>query len=60
LEIRICSTNWEEITHRQEHCLPLRMAFGGGGAGKFGKKIHERFMHGLLSMAAYAWGWEDV
>jgi 4,5-DOPA dioxygenase extradiol len=43
-----------------EHFLPLLVAFGAGGADKAGRKIHEGFIYGMLSMAAYAWGWEDV
>ena len=39
---------------RDEHLLPLFVAFGAGGGGA-GRPLHRSFAHGSLSMAAYAW-----
>jgi 4,5-DOPA dioxygenase extradiol len=39
---------------RDEHLLPLFVAFGAAGKGAKGERIHESFAHGSLSMAAYA------
>ena len=39
-----------------EHILPLFVPLGAGGAGTKGKRLHQGFTYGILSMAAYAWG----
>lgn len=39
---------------RDEHFLPLLVAFGAGGEGAKGRQLHRSFAHGSLSMAAYA------
>ena len=39
---------------RDEHLLPVFVAFGAGGAGVKGRRLHDSFTHGSLSMAAYA------
>jgi len=41
---------------RDEHLLPLLVAFGAGGAGVKGRRLHGSFTHGNLSMAAYEFG----
>lgn len=38
---------------RDEHLLPLFVAFGAAGAGAKGQRLHASFTHGGLSMAAY-------
>lgn len=38
---------------RDEHFLPLLVAFGAGGAGARGTRLHAGFTHGSLSMAAF-------
>lgn len=38
-----------------EHFLPLFVPRGAAGADARGRKIHEAFTYGVLSMAAYAW-----
>lgn len=39
---------------RDEHLLPVFVAFGAGGVGVKGRRLHRSFTHGSLSMAAYA------
>lgn len=39
---------------REEHFLPFFVAFGAGGAGARGRRLHRSFTHGMLSMAAFA------
>ena len=38
---------------RDEHLLPLLVAYGAAGAGAKGGRIHESFIHGTLSMTAF-------
>jgi 4,5-DOPA dioxygenase extradiol len=38
---------------RDEHLLPLFVAYGAAGEGAKGKRLHASFTHGGLSMAAY-------
>jgi 4,5-DOPA dioxygenase extradiol len=38
---------------RDEHLLPLFVAYGAAGEGARGKRLHGSFTHGGLSMAAY-------
>lgn len=38
---------------RDEHLLPLLVAFGAGGVGARGTRLHAGFTHGPLSMAAF-------
>lgn len=38
---------------RDEHLLPLLVAMGAGGAGVRGRVLHQGFMDGALSMAAF-------
>lgn len=43
------------IAHpRDEHLLPVHVAFGAGGESAKGRRLHRSFAHGSLSMAAYA------
>jgi 4,5-DOPA dioxygenase extradiol len=39
---------------RDEHLLPVFVAYGAGGKGAKGRRLHDSFTHGSLSMAAYA------
>lgn len=39
---------------RDEHLLPVFVAYGAGGEGAKGRRIHASFTHGTLSLAAYA------
>jgi 4,5-DOPA dioxygenase extradiol len=39
---------------REEHFLPFFVAFGAGGPGAKGRRLHQSFTHGVLSMAAFA------
>ena len=39
---------------RDEHLLPVFVAFGAGGPGAKGRRLHKSFTHGSLSMAAFA------
>lgn len=39
---------------RDEHLLPLPLAFGAAGPGAKGRALHRGFEHGSLGMAAYA------
>lgn len=39
-----------------EHFMPLFVALGAAGAGAKGKRLHQGFTYGVLSMAAYGWG----
>ncbi|MBI1244270.1 MAG: dioxygenase [Alphaproteobacteria bacterium] len=41
---------------RDEHLMPVFVAYGAGGAGAHGTKIHSSFTHGSLSLAAYSFG----
>lgn len=41
---------------RDEHLMPVFVAYGAGGAGARGTRIHSSFTHGGLSMAAYSFG----
>jgi 4,5-DOPA dioxygenase extradiol len=43
-----------EAHPRDEHLLPIFVAFGAGGPGAKGRRLHDSFTHGSLSMAAYA------
>jgi len=44
-----------EAAHpRDEHLLPLPVAFGAAGSGARGRALHRGFMDGNLGMAAYA------
>jgi 4,5-DOPA dioxygenase extradiol len=43
---------------RDEHFLPLCVAFGAGGAGAKGRVLHRGFMDGGLGMAAFAFAGE--
>lgn len=38
-----------------EHFLPLFVPMGAAGTGARGRKLHDAFTYGVLSMAAYAW-----
>jgi 4,5-DOPA dioxygenase extradiol len=39
-----------------EHFLPLFVALGAAGEGARGSALHRSFMHGALSMSAFAFG----
>lgn len=41
---------------RDEHLLPLFVAYGAAGEGAKGLRLHNSFTHGGLSMAAYRFG----
>jgi 4,5-DOPA dioxygenase extradiol len=41
-----------------EHFLPLFVALGAAGEGVKGRALHRSFMHGALSMSAFAFGAE--
>jgi 4,5-DOPA dioxygenase extradiol len=41
---------------RAEHFMPFFVAFGAGGPGAAGKRIHRSFTYGALSMAAFTFG----
>ena len=43
-----------------EHLLPLFVAAGAGGAEAPGRSLHRGWTHGSLSMAAYAFGGDEV
>ncbi|MBV8534637.1 MAG: dioxygenase [Alphaproteobacteria bacterium] len=43
-----------EAHPRDEHLLPVFVAFGAGGPGAKGRSLHRSFTHGSLSMAAFA------
>ena len=43
-----------EAHPRDEHLLPVFVAFGAGGPGAKARALHRSFTHGGLSMAAYA------
>ena len=43
-----------EAHPRDEHLLPAFVAFGAGGPGAKGRRLHQSFTHGSLSMAAFA------
>ena len=43
-----------EAHPRDEHLLPVFVAFGAGGPGAKGRCLHRSFTHGSLSMAAFA------
>lgn len=38
---------------RDEHLIPVFVAFGAGGPGAKGRRLHGSFTHGSLSMAAF-------
>jgi 4,5-DOPA dioxygenase extradiol len=38
-----------------EHFLPLFVPLGSASPGAKGRLLHQVFMYGVLSMAAYAW-----
>jgi 4,5-DOPA dioxygenase extradiol len=38
---------------RDEHLLPVFVAYGAGGPGARGRRIHDSFTYGSLSMAAF-------
>lgn len=42
-----------EAHPRDEHLLPVFVAFGAGGRSAKGRRLHSSFTHGSLSMAAY-------
>ncbi|HEX9461669.1 MAG TPA: class III extradiol ring-cleavage dioxygenase [Alphaproteobacteria bacterium] len=42
-----------EAHPRDEHLLPVFVAFGAGGPAGKGRRLHSSFTHGSLSMAAY-------
>lgn len=42
-----------EAHPRDEHLLPSFVAFGAGGPGAKGRRLHRSFTHGSLSMAAF-------
>ncbi|HLI11316.1 MAG TPA: class III extradiol ring-cleavage dioxygenase [Alphaproteobacteria bacterium] len=44
------------IHPRAEHFLPFFVAFGAGGPGVKGRRLHASFTYGVLSMAAFAFG----
>jgi 4,5-DOPA dioxygenase extradiol len=37
----------------EEHFLPLALAFGAGGAGAKGKRVHASVERGVMAMDAY-------
>ncbi len=39
---------------RDEHLMPVFVAYGAGGIGAKGRRIHSSFTHGALSLAAFA------
>jgi 4,5-DOPA dioxygenase extradiol len=41
---------------RDEHLLPIYVAYGAGGPNGKGRRIHRSYAHGTLSMAAFAFG----
>jgi 4,5-DOPA dioxygenase extradiol len=50
-----------ELAHpTDEHLLPLFVAAGAGPGGAAGRRLHAGWTHESLSMAAYAFGGEDL
>ncbi len=45
----------ENHPYPAEHFLPLFVPLGAGSPGAKGRLLHQVFMYGVLSMAAYAW-----
>jgi 4,5-DOPA dioxygenase extradiol len=41
---------------RDEHLIPLYVAYGAGGKGASATRLHGSFTHGALSLAAYSFG----
>lgn len=41
---------------RDEHLLPVFVAYGAGGPGSRGRRIHSSYTHGALSLSAYSFG----
>ncbi len=51
---RSCAPHARLAHPRDEHLLPVFVAFGAGGSGARGRRLHRSFTHGGLSMAAFA------
>jgi len=55
-DYRRLAPNAAQAHPRDEHLMPVFVAYGAGGAGARGTRIHASFTHGSLSMAAYKFG----
>jgi 4,5-DOPA dioxygenase extradiol len=55
-DYRRLAPNAAQAHPRDEHLMPVFVAYGAGGAGARGTRIHSSFTHGSLSMAAYSFG----
>jgi len=55
-DYRRLAPNAAQAHPRDEHLMPVFVAYGAGGAGARGTRIHSSFSHGSLSMAAYSFG----
>jgi len=55
-DYRRLAPNAAQAHPRDEHLLPVFVAYGAGGAAARGTRIHTSFTHGSLSMAAYSFG----
>lgn len=54
VEYRRVAPHARQAHPRDEHLLPVFVAFGAGGAGAKGRRLHRSFTHGSLSMSAFA------
>jgi 4,5-DOPA dioxygenase extradiol len=55
-DYRRLAPNAAQAHPRDEHLMPVFVAYGAGGAGARGARIHTSFTHGSLSMAAFSFG----
>lgn len=53
VDYRLQAPYAREAHPRDEHLLPSLVAFGAGGPGAKGHRLHRSFTHGSLSMAAF-------
>ena len=53
-DYRAQAPNARQAHPRDEHLIPVFLAYGAGGKGAKGTRIHSSFTMGALSMAAYA------
>ncbi|MBL8832258.1 MAG: dioxygenase [Rhodospirillales bacterium] len=56
VDYRARAPNAEKAHPRDEHLIPVFVAYGAGGKGAKGKRIHASFTHGALSLAAFSFG----
>lgn len=54
VEYRSRAPHARQAHPRDEHLLPVFVAYGAGGTGSKGRRLHTSFTHGSLSMAAFA------